>query len=89
MSLINKMTLLQNLIICKKKNRTAMFTVIKNYVVNYSNLDQISTNFINSIVKFARIRGLKIRLQKKKILYFILLIKYTCIISRQKETPGL
>ena len=51
-----------------------MFTVIKNYVVNYSNLLQISKYFINSIVIFARIRGLKIRVRKKKsvILYCLL-----------------
>ena len=63
-----------------------MFTIIKNYVVNYSNLDKISKYFINSIFIFARIRGLKIRLRKKKIRYFILFIKYTCMISKQKET---
>ena len=49
-----------------------MFTVIKNYVVNYSNLDEkISKNFINSIVIFARIRGLK-TFTKKKIRYFFI-----------------
>ena len=61
-----------------------MFTVIKNYVVNYLNLDNISKYFINSIVIFSRIRGLKY--VYKKTHNFILFIKYTCIISRQKET---
>ena len=49
-----------------------MFTIIKNYVVNYSNLDKISKYFINSIFIFARIRGLKIRLRKKNPLFYII-----------------
>ena len=50
-----------------------MFTVIKNYVVNYSNLDKISKYFMNSIAIFARIRGLKICLRKKSVILYYLL----------------
>ena len=51
-----------------------MFTIIKNYVVNYSNLDKISQYFINGfvILVFTKIRGFKKRLRKKPR-YFILL----------------